>query len=387
MNWIYDRIPSVFARVNFRSSHQLVGIKQPDRLQHIYTCGKSGSGKTSLLKTLMEQDIKSYRGIAFFDPHGDAYLELLKQVPEWHKSRVIPFDLSDPELAFGYNPLRKVAQTKHSLVTSSILEILHRNFKSSWGLKMEHILRHIILSLLVQPSANFSDVIRIIQDSNFRYDCQQHITNPDIKRFWANEFPKYKSNDLLPILNKIGAFLAHPIVRRVLVENTQQISFRDIMDNSKVLLINLSKGGVGADVANILGSLLLVSLSSAAYSRIDTKPSKRVPFFIYIDEFQTMSGADLLSELLAQIRKFKVGITLANQYISQLDNQVRDAVLGNVGTIICFRLGIQDARLMEKEFFPVFKAIDFINLANYEIYLKLLIDGRPSQPFSAITII
>lgn len=387
MNWIYDRIPSVFARVNFRNSNQLVGIKQPDRLQHLYTCGKSGSGKTTLLKTLMEQDAKSYRGFAFFDPHGDAYLELLEAIPSWHKSRLVALDLSDPQLTFGYNPLRKVSVTKHSLVTSSILEILHRNFKSSWGLKMEHILRHIILSLLEQPKADFSDVIRIIQDKPFRLRCQEHITNPDIRRFWANEFPKYKSNDLLPILNKIGAFLAHPIVRKVLVENTKQVSFRDVMDSSKILLINLSKGGVGADVANILGSLLLVSLASAAYSRIDIPPAKRVPFFIYIDEFQTMSGADLLSELLAQIRKFKVGIILANQYISQLDNQVRDAVLGNVGTIICFRLGIQDARLMEKEFFPIFKAIDFINLANYEIYLKLLIDGRPSQPFSAITII
>lgn len=386
MQWNYSALASLFARVNFRSSRQLFGIKQQDRLQHFYAVGKSGSGKTTLLKTLMDQDMKCYRGFAFFDPHGDAYESIVQSIPHWHRSRVTPLNLANPDVPFGYNPLRQVSPMKHSLVASSILEIFQRSWKSAWGMKMEHILRHIILTLLCQPAANLSDIPKILQDRQYRYDCLKHITNPDIKRFWVDEFPKYKSADLLPILNKVGAFLAHPIIRKILVENTQQISFRRIMDNSQILLINLSKGAVGTDAANILGSLLLVSLASSAYSRIDIPESKRVPFFIYIDEFQTMTSADLLSELLSQIRKFKIGIILANQYISQLDNQVRDAVLGNVGTIVCFRLGIQDAKLMEKEFFPVFKAIDFINLANYEIYLKLLIDGRPSQPFSAITI-
>jgi len=382
-------LPSYFARVNFRESKDIFGIKQADRLLHMYVVGKTGVGKTSLLKVLMDDDTKALpaRGFAFFDPHGDAYQSVLNSIPFDFKHRTIPFNLASPDLPFGYNPLRKVSPLKHSLVASSILEIFRRNWKSAWGLKMEHILRHILLTLLCQPKADFSDIPRILQDQSFRRQCLIHISNSDIKRFWELEFPKYKPNDLLPILNKVGAFLAHPIVRKILVENTQQISFRKIMDESHILLINLSKGAVGSDVANILGNLLLVSLASAAYSRIDTAEENRVPFFIYIDEFQTMSGADLLSELLAQIRKFKIGIVLANQYISQLDNQVRDAVLGNVGTIICFRLGIQDARLMEKEFYPIFKAIDFISLANYEIYLKLMIDGRPSQPFSAITIL
>lgn len=382
-----NQAPSIFAKVNYRHQRNLFGIKQADRLLHMYLVGKSGSGKTTLLKTLMDQDVKFSRGFAFFDPHGDAVNEVFSSIPTHHKSRVVYINLTDPELILGYNPLRPVSTSKRSLIASSILEIFHRNWKSAWGMKMEHILRHVLLTLLDQPSANFSDIPRLLQDGAFRTQCLSHITNPDVKRFWALEFPKYKNNDLLPILNKTGAFLAHPIIRKVLVENSQQISFRKVMDSSQILLVNLSKGAVGSDVANILGSLLLVSLASSAYSRIDTAPQDRVPFFVYIDEFQTLSGADLLAELLSQIRKFKIGIILANQYISQLETSVRDAVLGNVGTLICFRLGINDARLMEKEFYPEFKAIDFFSLANYEIYLRLMIDGKPSKPFSAITVL
>ena len=379
--------PSLFAKVNFRNQKNLFGIRQSDRLFHMYCFGMTGAGKTTLLKTLMDQDAKYGRGFAFFDPHGDAVSEIESTIVGSQRDRLIYINLAHPRLELGFNPLRRVAISKRSLVASSILEIFKRNWKSAWGMKMEHILRHILLTLLDQPTATFSDIPIILQDPDYRTSCLKHILNPDIKRFWLEEFPRYKSADLLPILNKVGAFLAHPIIRRVVVENKQQISFRQAMDNSHIVLINLSKGSVGADVANILGSMLLVSLASAAYSRIDIPPKSRVPFYLYIDEFQTLSDADLLAELLSQIRKFKLGIILANQYVSQLDNSVRDAVIGNVGTIVCFRLGISDAKLMEKEFFPVFKAIDFISLANYEIYLRLIIDGRPSPPFSAITIL
>ncbi|WP_299117548.1 type IV secretory system conjugative DNA transfer family protein [uncultured Winogradskyella sp.] len=288
---------------------------------------------------------------------------------------------------FGYNPLRSVSPSKRSLVASNILEIFQRNWKSAWGMKMEHILRMILLTLLDQPRATLSDILKLLHDSNYRMKCQEHITSEEIRTFWSKEFPKYKPNDLLPIMNKLGGFLSHRIIRKVLIENKKQLSLRSIIDNKDILIINLAKGQVGSDVANILGGLLLTSLASAAFSRIDILESNRTPYYLYIDEFQTLSGSELIAELLAQVRKFKVGLILANQFLHQLDGDVRASVLGNVGTIVAFRLGITDANLMAKEFYPAFKASDFTSLANHSIYLKLMIDGKPSVPFSADTIL
>ena len=383
-----DDSPSYFARVNFREENDRFGILQPDRLQHMYIVGRSGCGKTSLLEILMKQDGMAKRGFAYFDPHGDSIRLMASYLKGIHSNPVTFIDLTNPDITLGYNPLRKVHPSKHSLVTSSILEIFKRNWKSAWGLKLEHILRQVIRTLLFQEQASFADISKILLDSSYRTTCICNIKEDDeLRRFWEKEFPQYKvASDLLPVLNKVGAFLAHPIAKRILVENKTQVSFRSIMDKGHIVLVNLSRGAVGTDTANILGSLLLVSLASAAFSRIDTLENERKPFFVYLDEFQTISGTDLLSELLSQVRKFKLGLNLANQFLNQLDPEVRDAVLGNVGTLISFRCGIQDARILEKEFYPVFKSTDFVSLANFEIYLRLLINGRPSQAFSAVTI-
>jgi len=227
----------------------------------------------------------------------------------------------------------------------------------------------------------------LLLDASFRQHCIKFIQNPDVVRFWKEEFPKYKSNDLLPILSKTGAFLAHPIVRKILIENTTQLSLRKVMDHGKALLINLAKGSVGSDVANTIGGLLLTSLASASFSRIDTEESKRVPFFLYIDEFQSFTNAELVASMLSELRKFKVGLILSNQFLHQLDGDIRNSILGNVGTLVSFRLGIHDAKLMAQEFYPVFKVEDFLALDTGSIYLKLMIDGKPSLPFSADTII
>lgn len=376
-----------FARTNFRNTQQIFGIKLADRFFHFYAFGKSGSGKTTLLKTKAIQDIHNGYSVCFFDPHGDAVKELFGRINTQKKPSVVYFDLTNPEIEWGYNPFRKVPYHKRSLVASSILDVFKRLWKSAWGMKMEHILRMTILTLLDIPSADFSDINRIILDTDFRNSSLKHIQNRDVRLFWEREFPKYKSNDLLPILSKTGAFLAHPIIRRVLIENKKQLSIRHIMDSNKTLLINLAKGAVGNDVASTIGSLLLTSLASASFSRIDTEEKLRKPFFVYIDEFQTLTNAELVSEMLSELRKFRVGLILANQFLYQLDNDVRHSVMGNTGTIVCFRLGITDAKLMQQEFYPVFTAQDFISLSNASIYLKLMIDGRPSQPFSADTII
>lgn len=383
---LYD--VSYFARTNFRTNRKLFGIKQADRLFHFYCFGKSGAGKTSLLKTLMLQDAEAHRGFAFVDVHGDASREIYDKLKDRYVQRdIIYFDVTNPELHFGYNPLKRVSPSKRSLVASNILEIFQRNWKSAWGMKMEHILRMILLTLLDQPKAKLSDILKLLHEKSYRDACLHHIQNQDIKIFWLKEFPKYKPNDLLPIMNKLGGFLSHTIVRKVLIENQKQLSLRSIIDKKQILIINVSKGHVGADVANILGGLLLTSLASASFSRIDIREEDRTPYFLYIDEFQTLTGTELIAELLAQVRKFKIGLVLANQFLYQLDPQVRASVLGNVGTIVAFRLGITDAKLMAKEFYPVFKIEDFISLANYSIYLRLMIDGKPSTPFSADTIL
>ncbi|QMU63561.1 MAG: type IV secretory system conjugative DNA transfer family protein [Flavobacteriaceae bacterium] len=373
---------------NFRTDRKLFGIKQADRLLHFYCFGKSGSGKTSLLKTLMLQDAEARRGFAFLDLHGDASVELIAKINDRFSDRkLIYFDVTNPDMEYGYNPIRKVSPSKRSLVASNILETFQRNWKSAWGLKMEHILRMILLTLLEQPSANFSGILRLLHDSTYRNECLTNISSEAIRLFWEKEFVKYKPNDLLPIMNKLGGFLSHNIVRKILVENTKQISLRSILDSNTILIINLAKGQVGSDVANILGGLLLTSLASASFSRIDILEKDRTPYFFYIDEFQILSSTELIAELLAQVRKFKIGLILANQFLHQLNVEVRNSVFGNVGTIICFRLGIHDANLMAKEFYPIFTTTDFTSLANYSIYLKLMIDGKPSVPFSADTIL
>lgn len=390
MNWHLSGLYEVsyFARTNFRNNQKLFGIKQADRMFHFYCFGKSGTGKTSLLKTLMEQDANANRGFAFIDVHGDASREIIERLKNrCQNNQIIYFDVTNPNIEFGYNPLRSVSSSKRSLVASNILEIFQRNWKSAWGMKMEHILRMILLTLLDQPSARLSDILKILHQKSYREQCLNHIQNQDVKTFWLKEFPKYKPNDLLPIMNKLGGFLSHNIVRKILIENKRQLSLRTIIDTKQILIINLSKGQVGSDVSNILGGLLLTSLASASFSRIDILEKERIPYFLYIDEFQTISGTELIAELLAQVRKFKIGLVLANQFLHQLDPNVRASVLGNVGTIVAFRLGITDAKLMAKEFYPVFKTEDFISLANYSIYLRLMIDGKPSNPFSADTIL
>lgn len=375
-----------FAETNFRLKRNTFGIYNFDRLNHFYILGRTGSGKTNLLHTKISQDIHLNRGICLIDIHGDLVKKVYQEIPKHRKSEVVYLDASNPNLKLGYNPLRKVSYEKRSLVTSNILEVFQRLWgNQGWGIKMAHILRNILLTLLDQPKASFSDIIRILHEPNYRNNCIPNIQNNEVKNFWDKEFKSYTKTDLIAIYNKIGGFLSHPSVKRIIIENKEQISIRQIMDKEQILLINLSKGILGADASYILGSLLLTSIASSAFSRIDTEEKNRKPFFVYLDEFQSYTNLSLV-EMLSELRKFKVGLIMAHQYIAQLDIKIRDAILGNVGSIICFRLGQADARFMEKEFYPVFEAIDFINLENYEIYLKMMILGKPSKAFSARTI-
>jgi hypothetical protein len=269
------------------------------------------------------------------------------------------------------------------------MEVLKKMWGDAWGVRMEHILRNALLTLLEQPAATIPDILRLFSDKTFLRQAVDRVTNPQVKQFWKTEFEKYSFRQLpeaiAPIQNKIGAFLSDPRVHRIVAGDGKQIRLRSIMDQGKVLLINLAKGKIGDDSSNLLGGLFVTSMGLAAYSRADMPEEKRRPFFIYIDEFQnftTLSIANMLSEL----RKFRVGMVLAHQYLHQLDPAIRHAVLGNAGTLISFRLGPEDAAMIAREFAPVFEPLDLMNLPNHDIYIKLMIDGTPSPPFSATTL-
>jgi len=248
--------------------------------------------------------------------------------------------------------------------------------------KLEHILRHAILTLLDQPKATVADIVEILLNKDFRREALHNVESETVRKFWKREFPEYHKYDLLPVMNKIGGMLVNPVIRRALIENTEEVSLRKAMDEKKIVLVNLSKGHVGADVANMLGALFVTSIASAAFSRVDTEEDKRVPFIVYMDEFHNFTTLSLIN-MFSELRKFKVGMTLAHQYFHQLDEEIKQAVLGNAGTVISFRIGTEDAMHMTKEMYPEFDVEDFINLPNYKIYIKLMIDGKPSRPFSA----
>lgn len=376
-----------FARLNFRHLDTPFGIRQADRLFHSYIIGKTGTGKSSLLQTKMMQDANAGRGFCLLDPHGDLVANVIAFIPYYRRQDVIYIDLADPMQPYLYNPLRNVPYEKRSLVAANIIEIFKKLWGDSkgWGVKLEHIMRFTLLSLLDCPTAYLSDISKMLHDKSFRAQVLQYVVNEDVKAFWIKEFPRYMYNDVLPVLNKIGALVAYPPIKRLVIENKKEVSLRQIMDGQKILLVNLSKGAVGEDVSQIVGSLLLTSLSTAAFSRIDTPEEKRLPFFVYLDEFQSYTSMSLVN-MLSELRKFKIGMILAHQYMKQLEPEILHAVLGNVGTHISFRLDLDDASIMAKKMYPIFEISDYLNLANYDIYLTLMIDGTPSKPFSATTL-
>jgi hypothetical protein len=376
---------SYFAKTNFRNNGKLFGIFQKDRMMHVYILGKTGTGKTNLLTTLILQDIIHERGCAVFDVHGDLLKNILAHIPQKRIKDVVHLDISNQFMNYRYNPIRKVSEEKKSLVVGGLLDAFKKLWKGAWGIKLEHILRYILLTLLSQPKSHLGEIPKIIHDSNFREQCLTHVENKEIISFWKNEFPKYSKNDLIPILNKVGAFLAHSSVKRFLITNTRDISLRACMDKSKIVLIDISKGKIGIDASHLIGSILITSFANAAFTRIDTEEEKRVPFHIFLDEFQNYTSPSI-SGILSELRKFKVSLTLANQYLYQIDNDIRNAVLGNIGTLIAFRTGQQDAKYLVQEFYPTFQISDFTSLENFDIYLKLMISGKPSKPFSATTI-
>jgi type IV secretory pathway TraG/TraD family ATPase VirD4 len=383
-----DPCVSYFAETNFRNQGTRFGIKQTDRLAHMHVIGKTGTGKSTLLETLFDQDIRSGRGCALIDPHGDLAAKVAARVPPWRQADLVYVNLPDPAQPYGYNPLTHVSPERQSLVSSGIMELFEKMWPNAWGQRMEHILRNTLLVLLDFPEANFADILRLYADKSFRHRAVANTANEQVRIFWRTEYPKYtyryQAEAIAPIQNKVGAFLADKRLYRFFVEPKQPLRFRQLMDEGKILIVNLAKGQIGADSAGLAGGLIVTAISLAAFSLASVPEDRRRPYYVYVDEFQTYTTLTV-ANMTAELRKYGIGLVLAHQYFHQLEPEVRHAILGNTGTLISFRVGAEDAAYLAREFQPVFEAQDLIRLPNYRVYLRLMIDGEPSKPLSAAT--
>jgi len=380
---------TLFANANFRNQSVTFGIKQSDRRAHLYILGKTGTGKSTLLESLMLDDLRKGYGFALLDPHGDLVKKIKSQIPWSRRDDVIDFDVPDKSQPYGFNPLSNVPTDKRPLACSGLIQVFKHLWSDSWGPRLEYILRNCLLSLLDYQGSTLSDILKMLSDKEFRKKVIPHISNKQIKEFWIKEYDKYperfRVEAISPIQNKVGAFLSHPLLQRILTNPEKPLSLRKIMDEGKILLVNLAKGSIGEDTSNLLGSLLISRFDLAALSRANIPESDRKDFSLYLDEFHNFTTQSLVL-MLSELRKYRLSLVLAHQYLTQLEPNILDAILGNVGTIIVFRIGANDAEIFAQEFAPEFKIVDFTNLPNYHIYLKMMIDGKISSPFSAVTL-
>ncbi len=387
-----------FAETNFRNQRRKFGIKRDDRRRHFYVVGKTGMGKTVMLQNMIIQDIERGEGLAVVDPHGELIEDLLAAIPKHRINDVVYFNPADLEYPIAFNILESVDDEYKHLVSSGLMGVFTKIWANMWSARMEYILNNCILALLDSPGNTLLGINRLLVDKDYRKKIVSKIKDPVVKAFWTDEYANYnerfRTEAIAPIQNKVGQFLSSSIVRNIVGQTKSTIDIRKVMDERKILLMNLSKGRIGEDNSALLGAMMITKIQLAAMSRVEIPEHERKDFYLYVDEFQnfaTESFADILSEA----RKYRLNLIMAHQYIAQLTSmsptggkitKVKDAVFGNVGTIVTFRVGSPDAEELVREFEPYFTEEDLVNLTKYNIYLKLMIDGVASKPFSARTL-
>lgn len=379
---------SLFGATNFRSRHLQFGIKRSDRDRHLYVIGQTGTGKSGLLRLLTLSDIFSGTGFGVIDPHGDYALNILRYIPQNRLGDVIYFNPADAFFPIAFNPLEVPDPSLKNHISSELVGVLKRMFES-WGPRLEYILRYTILALLDYPDATMLDITRMLTERNFRQQVIGYIQDPVVKNFWTQEFAswneKFASEAVAPVLNKVGAFTANPMIRNIIGQPKSSFNLRKLMDEGKIIIVNLSRGLVGEDNAAVLGALMVTKLQLAAMSRADLGEGARLPFYLYVDEFQNFA-TDSFAVILSEARKYGLNLTLANQYVAQMTPEVRDAIFGNVGSFIFFRVGADDAAMLGKYVAPQFEPQDLMNLHNRHFMAGLTIGGEKTQPFSGTTL-
>jgi len=371
----------------FRNKEIKFGIKREDRRRHMYIIGKTGSGKTTFIENLIFYDLNSNEGLAYLDPHGDSILKILNYIPRERLNDVIYFNPADLDFPMAFNPLENVDYENRHIVASSILSIMKKIWVDAWSARMEYILLNTLLALLEYPSSTLLDINKILGDSNFRKKIVSQLKDPVVKNFWEKEFASYHTNfrveAIAPIQNKVGQFIASPLIRNIVGQKKSSFDLRKIMDERKILLVNLSKGKLGEENSMLLGGLLITKFQLTAMSRIDIPEEQRADFYLYIDEFQNFATESFIN-ILSEARKYRLNLIIAHQYLDQVPESIIKAVFGNVGNIVVFRCGSLDAEFFSKEFVDI-QPYEFINLPKYHVYVRLTVDGVATRPFMAVT--
>lgn len=380
---------TLFAETNFRNQRRRFGIKTDDRRRHVYIIGKTGMGKTVLQENMVMSDIMAGHGVCYIDPHGDTAEKILDYIPSNRINDVVYFNPADIDFPVGFNILETVKDSQKHLVASGLMGVFKKIWPDVWSARMEYILLNCVLALLDYPGATLLGINRLLVDAEFRTRVIAKIRDPIVKTFWVAEFTtwteKYATEAIAPIQNKVGQFLSASIIRNIVSQVRSTVDIRDIMDNGKIFIVNLSKGRIGEENMRLLGGMIISRIQMAAMERVDLPESDRRDFYLFVDEFQNFANESFAS-ILSEARKYHLNLTVAHQYIEQLTEEVRAAVIGNVGTLLSFRVGGTDATFLEQEFSPTFTPEDLVNLTKYTIYLKLMVDGVATAPFSATTL-
>lgn len=378
-----------FARTNFKNKITTFGIRLEDRRRHNYIVGKTGTGKSTLIANMVINDIRNKRGVAVIDPHGDLSEILLDYIPSYRVNDVIYLDPSQKERSFVLNPLEVKEKAQKELAVSGIIAIFQKIYGHSWGPRLEHILRNTLFTLSEVPEATFMDISRFLTESSYRDKYVEKTKDPVIRNFWHEEFdkmsPSLRSEAISPILNKVGQFLSAGSIRNVVGRPHSTIDLEQIMNNQKILILNLSQGKLGEDSSSLLGAMFITKLQLAAMNRVNMEEQKRQDFFLYVDEFQNFATTSFI-KILSEARKYRLNLTLANQYLAQVSEDVQKAIMGNTGNLVSFIVGANDANILSKEFGEIYKSNDLTSLDKYQIAVKLTIENHISRPFLAYTL-
>jgi len=378
----------LLGQTTFREELKAFGIKKSDRRHHLYIVGKTGTGKSTLIKNMVIQDMRLGHGVALVDPHGDLVEDLLNFIPKERTNQVVYFNPADTSFPVAINILEAKGDDEKHLVASSLVSVFKHLWKDFWGPRLEHILYNCVLALMDTPGQTLLGVYRLLVDDDFRKRIVANVKDPIVKMFWTEDYENYdlrfQKEIISPVQNKVGQLLSSPQMRNIIGQPKSSVDFGFVMDQKRILLANLSKGKIGEDKSNLLGSAIVTKMYLAALERQNLPEEIRKDFYLYIDEFQNFS-TDIFPSILSEARKYRLNLNLAHQYLYQLPDSIKHAVFGNVGTVISFRVGSYDAKELAEEMKPVFSGEDLENLDNHHIALRLLIDGKMSPAFSAIT--